>query len=785
MRSIQIDNVSQDDAQHRSPPVYSSLSVQALLEPSSNDINALAHLSDSQISQIESTLQRAKSTKSQSRTVRSNASRSSNGNAGQESMRPFMSILNQQSKVAPRAPATSPQLENRDGVQWLIFCYSSRTTTRMYELCADLDNVDDADIPVEFQLANCLYLNANGPKSEYKGTRREYERECNRQGWKLAHLNPDLLSGKKGVLQSAVVNLRNATLDQRSRRQKREYRKKEKDNRRTIANESSGQEQPLEHPPSGKLPIPRLVRLAPQPIVRQTEPRTDSSVTSAVDSRLLWRPPLLSCLSPHRLSHHPATLDATAQVSSAASRAEIHTVGNSQLNPTATTDLTSVEALLATIQRLPTLGAFQGKKNLIEFEGYTHGRFRKLELFSDIETVRVQDIPTEFKRQNCVYPRSFVEGGNTEAGQQSLFGIRQAEESYLNELGWRLCFLNSSLLSGKRLLLQQALDAYRRRFLPATCQPRARIVPSLLTRRNSTTNGRSDIPLSSHRSIPADRQQVHQEKRLENRVHFSTSSEKSKEVHGKRIDRDQRPVSNVDILAILDEFEEGAGLNDSSGSSDNEGGEDQSGEDFTTRESRRTSGTDEDEGEDSDADSSSSEDFHSRMSLLSFAGKIRTYSLGSGSGSARSRPRIDRASAIAALQPVKPGGSSKRKKQRRGTDGGHNGPGHEAKRQGKRVRTGHLEARATDKAESSNSARTRPSMSEDRASVNGSNVDEEEESNWWKSRLNDSEYPEDHEFVSMTTDELISALTGGYKSDFDDDSSVEASQDEERYEENE
>ncbi|KAG0376445.1 hypothetical protein BGX24_007752, partial [Mortierella sp. AD032] len=46
--------------------------------------------------------------------------------------------------------------------------------------------------------------------------------------------------------------------------------------------------------------------------------------------------------------------------------------------------------------------------------------------------------------------------------------------------------------------------------------------------------------------------------------------------------------------------------------------------------------------------------------------------------------------------------------------------------------------------------------------------EDEDDVDWWKSRLNNSEYAEDHQMVSMTTEELIGALTNCYNSDVED-----------------
>ncbi|KAF9956153.1 hypothetical protein BGZ72_002978 [Mortierella alpina] len=396
--------------------------------------------------------------------------------------------------------------------------------------------------------------------------------------------------------------------------------------------------------------------------------------------------------------------------------------------------------------RPPVLGVFKpthaspDPSSYLEFDGYIHGQFRTLRIRTNVEQVRIDRLTFDFKKDNCVYPRS-LSANEQEPESWNTTGIRQAEECYLNDIGWKLCSLNERLLSGRRLLLQQALNAYRRHYLPATCQPRARIGPSLLTRRPSISNG---IGTDSGRSDPhrAQRRSKNARVRFDMGSESQAASTDSPPKHAAGSDTD---VSTDD--AVIHSGEE-------------------------TAESEDSEGTEEDTSEDESDDGSSSEDvFHSQMSLLSFTGSIRTYSLGTGSGSARSRPRLDPAGPQARV-PSPPLTSITRKRSQVGEQAGQVMRSHNTKRV-RRERTGMGEAAVdSDNAEQEGSEQDGGQSEE----VAAQSYDEDED-NWWMSRLNNSEYPEDHNFISMTTEELIGALTSGYNSDIGDEDEDEDEED--------
>ncbi|KAF9120847.1 hypothetical protein BGW39_011043 [Mortierella sp. 14UC] len=755
--------------------------VQQLLSPNEGVMDALSGLSTEQLSSMEETIRRAKMSRQQQSSVSTATvalstpvtTRSPPNSTPASNMKQFMSIMNTPSKDT--LPLAKPLIKTVGGVPWLTFTYATRSAVRTaYTVRADIDQVSMDDIPLEFQMANCLYPSANGVEEEYKGSRRDYERECNEQGWKLAHMNPTILSERKGILQRAVISLRNVSSEQKSRRVKRQEKRTQG---KVVAKNVRG---PM-------LPIPRL-----------TGPNLSRVLLSGPPLRpniflpLTWQPAMVSSL--HDGAQRPGPSDLTPQ----------------ELEPQLRAQRTTPPP-----QRLPSLGSFatsSGGVSSLEFDGYIQGQFKRLRLQVNISDISLDDLSYDFKKNNCVYPRSFQTQDDT-SEHWNTYGIRQSEESFLNEIGWKLCSVNSGLLKGKRLLLQQALDAYRRRFLPSTGQPRARVGPSLLTRRNSSSN-----PVYSlfNGSDPTPRSTRHRNQQA--RVRFDTQEPITLKVHvnvsGEPYRGDEGGLDKSMNEIDAGEHGDGGGEEDYG----EEEGDDGEGEDFD-----EVNGDFDDEGpsegdsfEDESGDGSSSEEvFHSQMSLLSFTGSIRTYSLGTGSGSARSRPRIHPTAASVASAAAATGssrnassplsrsetlptkkrswteftpqthlnGSNGRvrfdKRIRYGVTEGYGSPHQEAvsyvlgnEQQGHEDRSepngveGEDDGDEGEAGEAVEDGGERESDSESEQEE-GYNEDEDDV-DWWKSRLNNSEYAEDQQMVSMTTEELIGALTNCYNSDVED-----------------
>lgn len=93
----------------------------------------------------------------------------------------------------------------------------------------------------------------------------------------------------------------------------------------------------------------------------------------------------------------------------------------------------------------------------------------------NIESVDMSEIEDSFKTQNSVYPRALIGHNSTLPGSHA----KWQQENECNELGWKLAWLNSRQLAGKKNLLQRALDIYRTKFCGHLCPRKAssRVAP--------------------------------------------------------------------------------------------------------------------------------------------------------------------------------------------------------------------------------------------------------------------------------------------------------------------
>jgi hypothetical protein len=96
----------------------------------------------------------------------------------------------------------------------------------------------------------------------------------------------------------------------------------------------------------------------------------------------------------------------------------------------------------------------------------------------DVESVNVDNLSSEFKNENCVYPRACC-------GKDQYKGNRLNYETECNAVGWALAELNPCLRS-KRGLIQRAVDSWRN----SNQDPRLR---SRRVRRQAKLNNRSKV----------------------------------------------------------------------------------------------------------------------------------------------------------------------------------------------------------------------------------------------------------------------------------------------------
>ncbi|KAH8726559.1 hypothetical protein GQ44DRAFT_613659 [Phaeosphaeriaceae sp. PMI808] len=125
-------------------------------------------------------------------------------------------------------------------------------------------------------------------------------------------------------------------------------------------------------------------------------------------------------------------------------------------------------------------------QNGVQWIAFEYSRDRvKMEytIRCDVESVNVDDLPQDFKTENCVYPRACC-------AKDQYKGNRLHYETECNTVGWALAQLNPCL-RGKRGLIQRAVDSWRNSNQdPRLRSRRVRRMAKMTTRKaQSSTHG--------------------------------------------------------------------------------------------------------------------------------------------------------------------------------------------------------------------------------------------------------------------------------------------------------
>ncbi|KAJ2523980.1 hypothetical protein GGI11_001135 [Coemansia sp. RSA 2049] len=302
--------------------------------------------------------------------------------------------------------AGEPSVEDDiEGTPWLSFAYAQKGKPQRHRIRIDVERA--AAIPTSFKQNNCVYPRANCARASYRGNRWSYETECNALGWKLAFLNQELLSDRRGLLQTAVNNYRTMVAGRKSRRITRMEKAE-----RSLASAGSG------------------------------------AGTSAVAVKK--RPLPLDPLALERVG------------AGAESSAEKRSRPNSAPKSQQPLSLPSPLPVPAPLQSPPPQQASQSAKCLT-LSAYVNGKFSRIRINVDLSSMGDDStkVGARFKRDHAVFPRA-LDTPRTRYGAQ-LQGRWEFEQT-CNELAWRLAWLNRTRLHGRKLLVQRCIDAYRGRF---------------------------------------------------------------------------------------------------------------------------------------------------------------------------------------------------------------------------------------------------------------------------------------------------------------------------------
>jgi hypothetical protein len=128
------------------------------------------------------------------------------------------------------------------------------------------------------------------------------------------------------------------------------------------------------------------------------------------------------------------------------------------------------------------------------------GQSQKLKVNVEVEGVDLEEIPEEFKRQNCIYPQTLAQPDLAFAEG------RWEYENGCNELAWKLAWLNASKLAGRRNLLQKAVDTYQTR-IEASERARQSIrrTAAVLGSNGSSGSGYYDAGVNQHMDPQLDK----------------------------------------------------------------------------------------------------------------------------------------------------------------------------------------------------------------------------------------------------------------------------------------
>lgn len=294
------------------------------------------------------------------------------------------------------------------GVDWISFAYSRERIRTEYTIRGDVETVDLDTLSEEFKQQNCIYPRARVPPEQYTGTRHRYETECNSIGWALAKLNP-CLRNKRGLIQRAVDSWRNKEPSLRSRR------------------------------------IRRMVALNNLHCIRDAR---DMSFIIPHESPL-----------PARFRQVASKTDVTLPPH--------HTIcpNTVEKNDTETKKTQDTQEKLGELIKKPKYIL------LDDIKKETRVRVR-----INLDDVNLEEIPDAFRRDHCLFPRRFIPilttyGEPIFHKYEYEFQTEEAKkEQMINEIGWKLAWLNMRLFANRLSFLQRAVDAYRNKIELVTCE---------------------------------------------------------------------------------------------------------------------------------------------------------------------------------------------------------------------------------------------------------------------------------------------------------------------------
>ncbi|KAJ2829118.1 hypothetical protein IWW50_001031, partial [Coemansia erecta] len=325
--------------------------------------------------------------------------------------------------IADAASANEPVVEtDSEHTPWLSFVYAQKGKPRRHRIRIDIERAPQSAIPASFQQNNCVYPRANCTRQTYAGNRWNYETECNRLGWKLAFLNQELLTARRGLLQTAVNNYRSAVAGRKSRRVTRMEKAERSQGLKRGACEVEGSELNAAGDSGSCTEAGR----------GESGKRAKTNDAGAQEQMLLTPPPT-------------ATGDSSAAPASSR-RNTPHPLMRTASAPTT--------APLVPSSSSSSAASPQTAKCLL-IDAFVNNKFTRIRIYIDLtSTINPgTKIDAHFKRDHAVFPRAL----NATRSRYDGRGLRGRWEFEVtcNELAWRLVWLNKARLRGRKPLIQK------------------------------------------------------------------------------------------------------------------------------------------------------------------------------------------------------------------------------------------------------------------------------------------------------------------------------------------
>lgn len=391
-----------------------------------------------------------------------------------------------------------------------------------YTIRCDVESVNTDELTEEFKTENCVYPRACCPKDQYRGNRLVYETECNTVGWALAQLNPPL-RGKRGLIQRAVDSWRNSNQDPRLR-SRRVRRMAKINNRKAVSATPHPTHMTGPSGPTGMATPGGMSAGGPAAMGKPGMPNMGAPMHQSAQGSGDEVGDGDSYMDDQHTHHHQAPTGGPARGAADVRQSHVFPdYNNYPAGSNAPMGASighgghgSIQARRSSVREdddspsdlFPDMPEAK-KRKFILVEDNARGSNR-LRVRVTLDTVDTKEIPDSFRKSSSVYPRSYFpremqspppsatgsrffqddlsddggdetepaskgrnsrgktmvkvpigDGAETELAIPRMRRSMRGKEVRLNDLGYRMAWLQSRVFAGRTIFLQRALDCYR------------------------------------------------------------------------------------------------------------------------------------------------------------------------------------------------------------------------------------------------------------------------------------------------------------------------------------